>query len=106
MEKTEDGNIANYTTSTSDKSRDRAVKLLLCGGIGLHYFYVGRIKAGLIHCVVGLALYGAIVASILDAELHAAILPGILMLLAFNVPDLIRLKLGKFRDNVGDYLRQ
>ena len=98
--------MANYTTSTSDKSRDRAVKLLLCGGIGLHYFYVGRIKAGLIHCVVGLALYGAIVASILDAELHAAILPGILMLLAFNVPDLIRLKLGKFRDNVGDYLRQ
>lgn len=98
--------MANYTTSTSDKSRDRAVKLLLCGGIGLHYFYVGRIKAGLIHCVIGLALYGAIVASILDAELHAAILPGILMLLAFNVPDLIRLKLGKFRDNVGDYLRQ
>ena len=70
--------MANYTTSTSDKSRDRAVKLLLCGGIGLHYFYVGRIKAGLIHCVIGLALYGAIVASILDAELHAAILPGIL----------------------------
>lgn len=98
--------MANYTASTSDKSRDRAVKLLLCGGIGLHYFYVGRIKAGLIHCVIGLALYGAIVASILDAELHAAILPGILMLLAFNVPDLIRLKLGKFRDNVGDYLRQ
>lgn len=98
--------MANYTTSTSDKSRDRAVKLLLCGGIGLHYFYVGRIKVGLIHCVIGLALYGAIVASILDAELHAAILPGILMLLAFNVPDLIRLKLGKFRDNVGDYLRQ
>lgn len=98
--------MANYTTSTSDKSRDRAVKLLLCGGIGLHYFYVGRIRAGLIHCVIGLALYGAIVASILDAELHAAILPGILMLLAFNVPDLIRLKLGKFRDNVGDYLRQ
>lgn len=98
--------MANYTTSTSDKSRDRAVKLLLCGGIGLHYFYVGRIKAGLIHCVIGLALYGAIVASILDAELHAAILPGVLMLLAFNVPDLIRLKLGKFRDNVGDYLRQ
>lgn len=98
--------MANYTTSTSDKSRDKAVKLLLCGGIGLHYFYVGRIRAGLIHCVIGLALYGTIVASILDAELHAAILPGIFMLLVFNVPDLIRLKLGKFRDNVGDYLRQ
>ena len=55
---------------------------------------------------MGLALYGMIVASILDAELHAAILPGIFMLLVFNVPDLIRLKLGKFRDNVGDYLRQ
>jgi TM2 domain-containing membrane protein YozV len=102
----EDGNMANYTTSTSDKSRDKAVKLLLCGGIGLHYFYVGRIRAGLIHCVIGLALYGTIVASILDTELHAAILPGIFMLLAFNAPDLIRLKLGKFRDNVGDYLRQ
>ena len=97
--------MANYTTSTSDKSRDKAVKLL-CGGIGLHYFYVGRIRAGLIHCIIGLALYGMIVMSILDAELHAAILPGIFMLLVFNVPDLIRLKLGKFRDNVGDYLRQ
>ena len=30
----------------------------------------------------------------------------VFLLACFNVPDLIRLKLGKFRDNVGDYLRQ
>lgn len=98
--------MANYTTSTSDKSRDRAVKLLLCGGIGLHYFYVGRIKTGLIHIVLGICMWMSIVICIFDSELHEAIIPCILILVAFNVPDLIRLKLGKFRDNVGDYLRQ
>ncbi len=98
--------MANYTTSTSDKSKGKAIKLLLCGGIGLHLFYVGRIKAGLIHLVLGLCMWMAIILSIFDPELHEAIIPGIIILVAFNVPDLIRLKLGKFRDNVGDYLRQ
>jgi hypothetical protein len=104
----EDGNMANYTTSTSDKSRDRAVKLLLCGGIGLHYFYVGRIKAGLIHAALGIVMWlGAVGMIIEGAGSEKLFSLWIIFLLAcFNVPDLIRLKLGKFRDNVGDYLRQ
>ena len=98
--------MANYTTSTSDKSKDKAVKLLLCGGIGLHLFYVGRIKAGLIHLVIGFGIWVMIIGSIFDPEMHEAIIPGIIILVAFNVPDLIRLKLGKFRDNVGNALRE
>lgn len=100
--------MANYTTSTSDKSRDRAVKLLLCGGIGLHYFYVGRIKAGLIHAALGIVMWLGAIGMILEGAGSEKLfsLWIIFLLACFNVPDLIRLKLGKFRDNVGDYLRQ
>lgn len=100
--------MANYTTSTSDKSRDRAVKLLLCGGIGLHYFYVGRIRAGLIHCVIGLVFWMGVLACLFEGAGSEKLISlwVLFLLVCFNVPDLIRLKLGKFRDNVGDYLRQ
>lgn len=100
--------MANYTTSTSDKSKDKAIKLLLCGGIGLHYFYVGRIKAGLIHAAVGLVFWMGVLAALFEGVGSEKLfsLWIIFLLACFNAPDLIRLKLGKFRDNVGDYLRQ
>lgn len=40
--------MANYTTQTSSKSKRKALKLLLCGGVGLHLFYVGKIGAGIL----------------------------------------------------------
>ena len=100
--------MANYTTSTSDKSKDKAIKLLLCGGIGLHYFYVGRIKAGLIHAVIGLTFWMGVLAALFEGVGSEKLVSlwMLVLLVCFNVPDLIRLKLGKFRDNVGDYLRQ
>lgn len=100
--------MANYTTSTSDKSKDKAIKLLLCGGIGLHYFYVGRIKAGLIHVVIGFVFWMGVLAALFEgAGSEKLISLWILFLLVcFNVPDLIRLKLGKFRDNIGNALRE
>lgn len=100
--------MANYTTSTSDKSKDKAIKLLLCGGIGLHYFYVGRIKAGLIHTAIGLAFWMGVLAALFEGAGSEKLISlwVLFLLICFNVPDLIRLKLGKFRDNVGDYLRQ
>ena len=100
--------MANYTTSTSDKSKDKAIRLLLCGGIGLHYFYVGRIKAGLIHVAIGLVFWMGVLAALFEGVGSEKLISlWVLFLLAcINVPDLIRLKLGKFRDNVGAYLRQ
>lgn len=96
--------MANYTTSTSDKSKKKAMKLLLCGGLGLHLFYVGRVKAGLIHAFIGVLLWALFIAGISEGE-PAMIAAGIGFLILFNIPDLIKLSLGKFKDNVGDYLR-
>lgn len=75
--------MANYVTSTSDKSKKTA--LLLCvflGWIGIHYFYVGRIGMGILYLFTfGLGSIGWIV-------------------------DIIRIAMGSFRDNVGAPLRE
>ena len=100
--------MANYTTNTSDKSKDKAIKLLLCGGIGLHYFYVGRIKAGIVHLIIGLMFWMGFLAMIFEGTGSEKLfsLWVLFVLACINVPDFIRLKLGKFRDNVGNALRQ
>lgn len=96
--------MANYTTNTSDKSKRKATKLLLCGGIGLHLFYVGRIKAGLLRLVFGILFWVLLINGISEGE-TVLIVSGIGYLVAFNLFDLIKLGLGTFKDNVGNYLR-
>jgi restriction system protein len=74
--------MRNYTTNTSDKSKMMA--LILCflgGGMGLHYFYVGRIKTGLIRMIT-LNFFGI----------------GWII-------DMVTIVVGGFRDNVGVPLR-
>lgn len=97
--------MANYATSTSDKSKKKAIIRLLLGGIGLHLFYVGRIKAGFIRLFFGFLFWSLIIAGISDGAVEM-ILPGILFLIAFNIADLIKLLLGTFRDNIGNPLRE
>lgn len=102
--------MANYVTQTSDKSKRKALKLLLCGGIGLHLFYVGRIGAGIVRFIMGAAMWTVMLTSVfapkmLDTEGAPVFLAGLLMLVIFNIVDLIKLLLGTFRDNVGAYLR-
>lgn len=42
--------MANYTSITSDKNKSTALILCIFGGfLGLHQFYVGNIKKGLIY---------------------------------------------------------
>lgn len=74
--------MANYQTLTSDKNRDTALILCICGGLfGLHQFYVGNIKKGLVYLfTAGLFCFGWI-------------------------GDIIKISLGNFRDNVGEPLR-
>lgn len=99
--------MSQYTTNTSDRSRKKAIILLLCGGIGLHRFYVGRIKSGIIRLIIGLFIWCAVFASASDAEIGAAgVATSILLLLILNVPDLVKLLIGSFRDNVGAPLRE
>lgn len=99
--------MANYVTNTSDKSRKKALRKLFTGGIGLHYFYVGRIGAGILYMIFGIAIWGIIIGSLIDPELPTeAFFAGILMLVLYNLPSFIKLKLGKFKDNIGNYLRE
>lgn len=96
--------MANYTTQTSDKSKKKAIKLLLFGGIGLHLFYVGRIKVGLIRCVLGILLWYLFIDGIVQGY-TPEIFAGIVFLILLNILDLINLSLGRFKDNIGSYLR-
>lgn len=96
--------MANYTTETSDKLKKKAIKLLCVGFIGLHLFYVGRVKAGIIRLVWGLLCWILIISGISSNEI-AMILSGIFFMVVANIPDLIKLLLGTFRDNVGNPLR-
>ena len=74
--------MANYVTSTSDKSKK--VALILCvllGMLGFHYFYVGRIGKGLLYLFTGgLFCIGWLI-------------------------DIIKIATGGFKDNSGQCLR-
>ncbi len=74
--------MAHYQTMTSDKDRDTALILCICGGMfGLHQFYVGNIKKGLVYFfTVGLFCFGWL-------------------------GDILKIYLGTFKDNVGAPLR-
>ena len=75
--------MANYITSTSDKKKKTALLLCIFGGFfGLHQFYVGNIKKGILYFFT--CSFFAI---------------GWFM-------DIISILLGTFKDNVGVPLRQ
>lgn len=97
--------MANYTTNTSDKSKSKAKRLLLCSGLGLQYFYVGKIKMGLIRFILGILLWVLFITGIAEGE-AAMIAAGIGFLIAINLFELVKISLGKFKDNIGNYLRQ
>lgn len=75
--------MANYVTKTSDKSKNKALRLCVFGGfIGLHHFYVGRYGLGFLYSfTMGLAGIGWVI-------------------------DIIKISLGNFTDNVGTPLRK
>lgn len=74
--------MAHYQTITSDKNKDVALILCIVGGLlGLHQYYVGNIKKGLLYTFTG-GLCGI----------------GWIF-------DVIQIILGNFKDNVGVPLR-
>ena len=96
--------MANYTTNTSDKLKKKAQKLLLMGGLGFHLFYVGRIKYGIVRFLLGLFCWGGFITGFTEGAPEASVMV-LVLLLAVNLVDYIKLSLGKFKDNVGQYLR-
>ena len=75
--------MANYVTITSDKKRRTAYLLCLFGGVfGLHQFYVGRSFVGFLYLISA----------------------GCFMKCWWW--DLRKIRKGRFKDNVGEYLRQ
>ncbi len=72
-----------YVSVTSDKSKKKALKLCLWGGIiGIHDFYLGRYMCGIIKLLtLNFCLLGWIV-------------------------DIIRIASGGYRDNAKAYLRK
>lgn len=97
--------MANYTTCTSDKTKAKCKHLILAGGLGLQYFYVGKIKMGLIRFVLGVLLWVLFITGIMEGD-AAMIAAGIGFLVAVNLFELVKISLGKFQDNIGNYLRQ
>ena len=75
--------MPNYVTITSDKSKTGAfIRCLLGGLLGWHYFYVGRTVRGILAaCTINFFFLGWLY------DLHV-------------------IRMGKFQDNVGQYLRK
>ena len=97
--------MANFVSNTSDKSQKKAKTLVLIGGLGLNYFYVGKIKIGILRFILGILLWVLLIAGIAEGE-TAMIVASVAFLVAINLYDVIKLSLGRFQDNVGAYLRQ
>ncbi len=97
--------MTNYTTNVSDKSKAKAKKMTLCGGISLQYFYVGRIKAGIIRLFAGFIFWMAIISGIAIKEVPMIVM-GILLLVVVTPFEFTKMSMGKFKDDMGNYIRQ
>lgn len=97
--------MSQYTTNTSDKKKVKALRWWLIGCIGLlglENFYVGKVKNGIVRLILGLCVLSAIAQIFFTPEVIA----GILLWAIIAFPNFIRIKMGVFKDNVGDPLRE
>lgn len=78
--------MAQYATTTSDKTRSAALRRLLLGALGA-------------------LLWALLITGIKDGE-TAMLVTGIAGIIVINAPDFFKIILGKFQDNTGAYLRQ
>lgn len=108
--------MANYVTGTSDKTKAGALKWWRNGALGLlglEYFYVGKVKAGIGRLILGVfwLLFGVVTIAVgVSQKSVSSFFTGFVIFLGgwalLSILDLYRIKIGKFRDNVGNVLRQ
>lgn len=117
--------MAKYFTKTSDKTRSVALKKWKngCFGIfGFENFYVGKIArgighfaAGVLFCIVAVSAVVTMMSGEIQRELPPEDVPIYLVSMVLTivilwailaVPNLYRLKMGTFRDNIGAVLRE
>lgn len=96
--------MANYTTSVSDKKKKTCLILLVAGFLGFHAFYVGKIKWGIIHFLLGSCFWAVIIDGIKTGE-SPMIAAGLVGLIAVCVPELFKILTGTYRDNIGNVIR-
>lgn len=98
--------MSQYTTNTSDKKKATALKwwaIGLLGVFGFEYFYVGKIKKGIIRSIIGVFVVLAIFSM---SGSGAAIPVSIIFWAVSAVPNLFKILFGTFRDNVNAALRE
>jgi len=106
--------MSQYVTNTSDRRKGKA---LLCwfigafGVLGFENFYVGKIKNGLIHFFVGLIVSILIISLVYGIVVHPEDLnwelPTAIAFWAIAaLPNLCKILIGTFRDNIGNALRE
>lgn len=106
--------MSKYTTNVSDKRKGIARKKFLQSGfgmLGLHYFYVGRIGRGLVHIAVSAIMVLLLCTFLFGNGLEASerisyIVTLIFICILINAPTFYFILMGKFKDNVGAYLRE
>lgn len=99
--------MSTYTTGTSDKKKRKALiwwLVGLVGLLGLENLYVGKIKMGLIRIVIGLLWAGITFTAFGDPDVPNIVF--ILIWVAIAIPNLFKILLGTFHDNIGNALRE
>lgn len=95
-----------YTTNTSDKKKKTAIIFWLIGAIGIlgfEYFYVGKMRNGIIKTVIGIFVVVAIGAM----KGTEGFIPLTFIFWAIMaLPNLFRILLGAFKDNVECVIRE
>lgn len=97
--------MANYTTSASDKKKKTAMifwAVGLLGLLGLENFYVGKMKAGFIRLGIGLICVMGIYAIITETSTGPV---WLIIWAVVSLPNLFKILMGVFKDNVGAPLR-
>lgn len=98
--------MANYTTNTSNKRKKTAIlwwAIGVMGILGIENFYVGKLKNGVIRFFVGMCVLLSFYAM---GEFDGKIPVTIIMWAILSLPNLFKILLGVFRDNVGTALRE
>ncbi len=87
---------SQYVSLSSDKSQTTALILsLFC--LGLQYYYVGRIGAGIFHSILGLIFWSGLISNLVNRSVNFIFIYAVLIIV-FIAKDAIKIGLGYFRD--------